>query len=259
MPRCEVPVSTTPRQAPSLQTSSSTPLMRTARMRICQYPRSAMATGAHFSSSSRRSSLKPPIAISLSSPSSPSVRKTPKWDRATLPLSMSMWYALNFLLIARPARPRPRIPSKWNVLKGCVDISTAKITLISMHRSSLAASASGPAPTPSSSEGSPFAATSDAAMSVEGRLKQTVSRANSPVISPVPKPMVTWSASSPSGTRLPLVLIGTAELDSVMLKRRWIRQASEWHSAAGRTMWPEPVSKTTRNSWAGVPTLRMPE
>ena len=32
---------------------------------------------------------------------------------------------------------------------------------------------------------------SDAAMSVEGRLKQTVSRANSPVISPVPKPMVT--------------------------------------------------------------------
>mmetsp|Transcript_109974 Transcript_109974/g.350205 ORF Transcript_109974/g.350205 Transcript_109974/m.350205 type:complete len:275 (-) Transcript_109974:320-1144(-) len=262
MPRWEVPVSTTPRQVPSLQMSSSTPLMRTAKMLTCQWPCSGITTGAQDSGSSSLRSSTPPKATSESSPSSPSVRKMPNCE-AGRPFPRSISKKLNSLFSARPSRPRPRMPSKRKVLKGAVDISTARMTLISTHISvppllSAAPSATTTAP----------ASIAEAASSVLGGSvlaptmpKQTMSFVNSPVISPVPKPMVTWSQCSPSGTNEPSELMATevSEADMLNLRRPSTMQASVAHSAAGSTKCPEPVSKTTRNSCAGVPRVSTPE
>mmetsp|Transcript_29157 Transcript_29157/g.83692 ORF Transcript_29157/g.83692 Transcript_29157/m.83692 type:complete len:320 (-) Transcript_29157:386-1345(-) len=290
-PKWEVPVSTTPRQVPSLQMSSVCPPTRMARICTCQWPCSGIITGAQCNGSNILRLSMPPKAISLSSPSSPSVRKTPK-KPAGRPRPKSMSNAEKLLFKARDPNPRPRMPSNLNVLKGWLDISTASTTLISTQsscssssfaaRSSTAAMAEPtaeamePTMSPSTWETElaprmlPPTTWPASAMapslevwrrSLAGCPKQTRSRVNSPMISPVPKPIVTWSQASPSGTTEPSVLTGTAVLDALMsnLRRPSTRQASLLHSAAGSTTCPEPVSKTTRNSCAGVPTCNTPE
>merc|ERR1740129_1466852 len=131
----------------------------------------------------------------------------------------------------------PSSPSERKFLKGDVDISIAITVKLS---------AQGCAPVTSSvGTGAP---------------RHTLSFTNSPLTEPVPYPMVTRSQGSPTGTSEPSRFIGIADSDAVMLYLLCTRQASLSHSTAGRTMWPEPVSKTTLNSWGfGRPTLMMPE
>mmetsp|Transcript_79303 Transcript_79303/g.164643 ORF Transcript_79303/g.164643 Transcript_79303/m.164643 type:complete len:207 (+) Transcript_79303:837-1457(+) len=199
----------------------------------------------------------PPKLTSDSSSCSPSVRKMPNWACGRfLPSSISK--KLNSEESARPSRPRPKMPSKRKVLKGWEDISTARMTLISTHSSEWFEAFE------DDNRCSPATATASLlnfSPAAAAESKQTMSFVNSPVISPVPKPMVTWSHSSPSGTSVPseLIALDVVEADMLNFCRPGTRQASDWHSAAGSTRWPEPVSKTTRNSCAGVPRLSTPE
>mmetsp|Transcript_89337 Transcript_89337/g.139848 ORF Transcript_89337/g.139848 Transcript_89337/m.139848 type:complete len:221 (+) Transcript_89337:904-1566(+) len=214
--------------------------MRSAVISTCQYPNSGIATSVHCNGDKVRAGLWPPTAISLSSPSSsPSVRNTPKCCAAASPLLLKTSKKLNSFDKAKELRPIPKIPSKPKLLNGIVDISTAITACIVTHNGAAAS-------------------VSLAFSSGSGTPTQTLSRTNSPLTVPVPKPMVTWSQFLPGITVLPSALIGTAVVEAVWLYCLCTKQASLPHSIDGRIKCPEPVSKTTLKDCGGAPDIELP-
>merc|ERR1719424_2245559 len=175
--------------------------MRTALICTCQYPISGLMTGDQVSGDSNRSGLWPPTASSLSSPSSPSVRKIPKVDDAIPPDLLRISKKLNSLLNDRSRRPKPMTPSKENKEKGFGDSSVAATVWTVAHVLAAWVTA---CPDELLSRGGNIPATGP---------KHTCSRTSSPVTFPVPYPMVTRSPSVPWDTRDPSTLIATEDTE----------------------------------------------
>mmetsp|Transcript_147170 Transcript_147170/g.472730 ORF Transcript_147170/g.472730 Transcript_147170/m.472730 type:complete len:217 (+) Transcript_147170:130-780(+) len=120
----DVPVSTTARQVPSSQKSTTRSPMRMRVIWTIQCPSSGSTTGAQVKSPRTCAGECPPKEISLTS-SSLSARKTPKLASCSGCCLASMPNMLNSGEIARLSKPRPTMPSNENAWKGSWDISEA--------------------------------------------------------------------------------------------------------------------------------------
>mmetsp|Transcript_79879 Transcript_79879/g.171196 ORF Transcript_79879/g.171196 Transcript_79879/m.171196 type:complete len:225 (+) Transcript_79879:838-1512(+) len=188
-PRREAPVSMMPRQAPLPRHASKVRLpTRTAMICTCQKPSSGFSTGAQSNGEARRAGLWPPKAISP--PLAP--RKMPNCGFRAFEFEENCPKKLKSLLIERPLRPRPMVPS-WGMTPKGVSVISVAMTM------------------PSSVQ----------ACRPPASLMQTVSRTKSPAILPSPKsmllkPMVSASRSwerihpGPCPTAAPSALISLA-------------------------------------------------
>merc|ERR1719329_1706327 len=90
---------------------------------------------------------------------------------------------------------------------------------------------------------------------------QMLSCKQRPQISPVPKVIVTSSrgAACAQSAALPsqLTSFTVEECDSSNFSCAW--HASLLQSFAGTSKFPDPVSKTTANVWAGLPICKLPK
>mmetsp|Transcript_20021 Transcript_20021/g.58133 ORF Transcript_20021/g.58133 Transcript_20021/m.58133 type:complete len:205 (-) Transcript_20021:278-892(-) len=191
----------------------------------CQYPFSV--TGAQYNSLAMRSRRYSPKVISLCSPSLP--KKTPN----KLSLSVPEFTSRSTIEKCGPSaicgKERPRMPSKGTKLNGS-SLSSVAATKFALQQT---------LPCP----------------------KQTLSRTYTPLISPVPKVIVTTSRvpSAPTGVSgLSAKAICAAVALTPASKRLWFVQASEEHSREGRSKLPLPVSYTTMKLCGGLPTLTCP-
>mmetsp|Transcript_30383 Transcript_30383/g.87029 ORF Transcript_30383/g.87029 Transcript_30383/m.87029 type:complete len:243 (-) Transcript_30383:333-1061(-) len=198
VPRWEVPVSRTARQVPCLQRGNSSDPMPMARIPTCQWPSSGMATRSQTSGPAKRRAFRPPMAISLPWPSSVPARKTPNCGTRGLLLFANCWKKLKSGPSVRPLRPSPKSPSKRKDRKGCSDISTATTTFTVLQGGLSPTSESVSLPRRLRSTADP---------------KQTCSRTNWPFRVPVPKPIMTSSPSSSSGTGCPSELTARPVVD----------------------------------------------
>mmetsp|Transcript_73621 Transcript_73621/g.117102 ORF Transcript_73621/g.117102 Transcript_73621/m.117102 type:complete len:224 (-) Transcript_73621:403-1074(-) len=165
-PKREVPVSAMATQSPSSQSGRRSPATMTPTSFNCQYPSSGLCTGTHCKSLARRRLSWPPKEISLGTLSLRE-RKYPKVC-SVRPFILDICpKKLNSGSTAKLARPKPNTPSNSKVMKGSLVISLARITRSSVQSLRGVVMAPG--------------------------VRQTVSRTNSPVTSPVPKAMFTWS------------------------------------------------------------------
>merc|ERR1719450_1721801 len=214
----EVPVSTATWQLP-LHKSWRLFLIAMSSISTCQYP--GFDTGAQNNSEAIRSTLNSPNVISDSSAS-----VAPKKTENILDFSTLSRIMQSKTLKCGPSdicgKLNPKIPSKGTRLKGSSDssVEATKLPCVQML------------PT------------------------QILSLMKTPLISPVPKVMVTTSRSPPLSTGLSgssAKAISTAVFDKAGSNRLCEVQASSVQCFVGSSRLPLPVSKTTMNSWAGEP------
>mmetsp|Transcript_34836 Transcript_34836/g.94357 ORF Transcript_34836/g.94357 Transcript_34836/m.94357 type:complete len:219 (+) Transcript_34836:551-1207(+) len=130
----EVPVSMAALHVPSSQKETISSSIRMRRMGTIQWPCSGSKRELQERSSRMCLLAHPPNAISLSSPVL-SARKTPKVcglrpAKPRLTRSSDMTFMkLNSGACDSPARPRPKMPSKLNLMKGSSDMSVAATSL----------------------------------------------------------------------------------------------------------------------------------
>mmetsp|Transcript_101074 Transcript_101074/g.268716 ORF Transcript_101074/g.268716 Transcript_101074/m.268716 type:complete len:252 (-) Transcript_101074:198-953(-) len=217
---CEVPVSTATRQ--SLQMLRGCPLKAMSSIRTSQYPL-LPETGTQKSSEAMCSSLTSPKVISEAS-ASESERKTENtgfFNKSSLERRLIMLKACDCDI---EGSARPRTPSKPKEANGDED-SSVEAMKFPMEQA---------LPT------------------------QIRSSRQPPVMRPVPKVMVIWSGELLAATSLPSQLMDLVLEDFFSLKRSCIWQAELAQSGPGTMRLPLPVSKTTVNTCAGVPTPMSP-
>mmetsp|Transcript_81289 Transcript_81289/g.174004 ORF Transcript_81289/g.174004 Transcript_81289/m.174004 type:complete len:205 (-) Transcript_81289:355-969(-) len=194
------------------------PASTTSSICTCQYP--GVVTGAQTRSEAMLSRLYSPKVISLSSPSLP--KKTAKRLRLSIPEAVRRSSTENVGPSAMSGKDKPRMPSKGTRLKGSSDscVAATKLPCVQMLP------------------------------------MQMSSFTKTPLISPVPKVMVTTSRSPPFATALSGVsakATSTALVERDASKRLCEVQASSEHCLEGSSRFPLPVSKTTSNSCGGEP------
>mmetsp|Transcript_30519 Transcript_30519/g.94835 ORF Transcript_30519/g.94835 Transcript_30519/m.94835 type:complete len:223 (-) Transcript_30519:182-850(-) len=214
---------------------------RIPRMGMIQWPISGSSTGLQERSSCRCFLDQPPRAMSLSS-FSWLARNTANFCVCLLGLKFPMVWArtsikLNRGVCERPERPRPRMPSKWKLLKGSSESAVAATKWRRRH------------------SGRPEAAAWLETFATP--LRQTRSSTYTPVISPVPKETVTESRG-PLSQVLPCLPMSRADSEPLRRYRVWALHVSLLQYMLGSTRWPLPVSKTTVIAIAGVPIWRVP-
>mmetsp|Transcript_6656 Transcript_6656/g.12062 ORF Transcript_6656/g.12062 Transcript_6656/m.12062 type:complete len:254 (-) Transcript_6656:202-963(-) len=221
--RSEVPVSTAAWHL-LLQRCCGWSPTATSSISTCQYP--GLDTGTQNISLAMRWALYSPKEISLSSRSSAAKNTENKFFFKTLSRIMQS-KTLKCGACDICGRPNPKMPSNGTRLKGC---SVSSVTAIKL----------------------PW---------VQMSPRQMWSFMNTPLISPVPKVMVTTSRSpfgltSSSGASAKATLMAVREDE--LLKRRCILHASLAQAVDGMMRFPLPVSNTTSNSCGGVPSCKMP-
>mmetsp|Transcript_48160 Transcript_48160/g.148760 ORF Transcript_48160/g.148760 Transcript_48160/m.148760 type:complete len:229 (+) Transcript_48160:143-829(+) len=219
----EVPVSTATWQ--SAQRPCFLLLMAMSSICTCQYP-VCRDTGCQNMSEAMCSVLMSPKVISELSMSE-SERKTEKRGRFNASLLTNLSMMLNSGPCDIFGNASPKTPSKLKEVKGSSVSSVAPTKRTLVQRLPM----------------------------------QTSSCRKTPLISPVPKVMVTTSRSPPRST----ALSGwSAKATSIALwepeasKRLCVVHASSLQAFEGSSRFPLPVSKTTRNSCGGFPTVTLP-
>mmetsp|Transcript_87580 Transcript_87580/g.272177 ORF Transcript_87580/g.272177 Transcript_87580/m.272177 type:complete len:233 (+) Transcript_87580:282-980(+) len=219
----DVPVSTATWQLPWHNSWRLSPMVMSC-ISTCQYP--GFETGTQKRSPAMRAALYSPKVISLSS-----LSEAPKNTEKTLDLRTLSRIMQSRMLKCGPSdicgRLSPRMPSKGTRLKGSSDSSVAATK-------------------------SPC---------VQMLPTQMSSLMKTPLISPVPKVMVTTSRSpprstAPSGWSAKATSTALEERDAS--KRLCEVHASSVHCLEGKSRFPLPVSKTTRKRCGGLPTPTWP-
>mmetsp|Transcript_48130 Transcript_48130/g.105055 ORF Transcript_48130/g.105055 Transcript_48130/m.105055 type:complete len:227 (-) Transcript_48130:243-923(-) len=217
----EVPVSTATRQSSQIVCILPSKVMSS----ICtsQYP-AVPVTGTQKSSEAMWSSLTSPKVISDVS-ASESERNTEKIGFCNTECTDKRFIMLKLSPWAMLVKAKPSTPSKAKDAKGCLLSSVEEMK----------------APTE------------------QALPTQMLSSRQRPVMCPVPKVIVISSGSMSDATSDPSQFRFLAVDDFCCMKRSCILHASLEQSSPGTIKFPLPVSKTTENSWAGVPTFKAPK